>query len=249
MILAIVEGVTEFLPISSTGHLVLTSELLKITQTEFVKSFEIVIQLGAIMAVVWMYKDKLVKDMKLIKTLGAAFLPTGILGVVAYPYIKGYLLGNMWVTVAALVAGGVVMIGWEMRKADSGQLTIQNLGWKRGVMIGLAQSVAMIPGVSRAMATILGGMGAGLSRREATEFSFLLAIPTMAAAAGLDLVKSGGAFSGREWIMLAVGFGMAFVTAWGAVKWLIGYVQKHDFKAFGVYRIAVGLVFALMGLR
>lgn len=248
MILAVVEGITEFLPISSTGHLVLTSEVLGISQSEFVKSFEIVIQLGAIMAVVWLYFKRLVTDKEtLIKTL-VAFLPTGILGLVAYPYIKEHLLGNSLVTVVALVIGGLVMIGIEKFKTFDGKKNISDLSLMKCVGIGLVQSVSMIPGVSRAMATILGGMGMGLSRPQATEFSFFLAIPTMAAATGLDLIKSGSNFSGNEWGTLIVGFAIAFVTAVGAVKWLLHYLAKHDFTNFGIYRVGIGIIFAVLFL-
>ena len=249
VVMAVVEGVTEFLPISSTGHLVLTGEVLRVAQTEFVKSFEVAIQLGAILAVVGLYWRRLVMDMKTMKRVMVAFVPTGVLGLIAYPYIRQYLLGNPTVTVVALVVGGGVMVFVERFKTYDSRFKIGELSYGRAVVIGLVQSVSMIPGVSRAMATILGGMGVGLSRAQATEFSFLLAIPTMAAATGLDLIKSGSSFTGGEWGMLGVGFAVAFVTALAAVKWLIGYVQKHDFTAFGMYRIILGVLFGVVYLR
>ena len=252
VVLAIVEGVTEFLPVSSTGHLILASEVLGVMQTEFVKSFEIAIQLGAILAVVWLYRDKLIKDIKLMKILSVAFVPTGILGLMFYKIVKTYLLGNAGVVVGALLLGGLLMIGAEKFSIFNFQFSnkkIRDLSYGESVVIGLVQSVSMVPGVSRAMATILGGMGVGLSRAEATEFSFLLAIPTMAAATGLDLVKSGGSFTAGEWMTLGVGFAIAFGAALAAVKWLIGYVQKHNFTSFGVYRIVVAAWFALIFWR
>ncbi len=242
LILATVEGVTEFLPISSTAHLVLTSWWLNINQTDFVKSFEIAIQLGAILAVVWETR-KALKSLKTLKTIFLAFLPTGILGLVFYKLVKNYLLGNLEITIWALFLGGAVMILLENLKLkifnlkSNSNLLISQLNLKQSLIIGLIQSVSMIPGVSRAMATIFGGMAVGLSRKEATEFSFLLAIPTMAAATGFDLVKSGWNFNNNEWVLLGVGFAGAFITAWLVVKWLTGYVQKHNFTIFGWYRI------------
>jgi undecaprenyl-diphosphatase len=252
VIMAIVEGVTEFLPISSTGHLVLTAKLLSIPQTEFVKSFEIIIQLGAIFSVLLMYGKKISTDWQRMKRILIAFLPTGILGLLLYKIVKTYLLGNEMVTVLALLVGGITIILFENLKfknfnlKSNQNLLIYQLNTKQALIIGLVQAVSMIPGVSRALATIFGGMGVGLSRKEATEFSFLLAIPTMAAATGLDLVKSGWSFTANEWIILGVGFAGAFITAWLTVKWLIGYVQKHDFKLFGIYRVVLGFIFLFM---
>jgi len=251
--MSIVEGITEFLPISSTGHLILTAKLLSIPQTDFVKSFEIIIQLGAIAAVAarvivnsnsnsWKYHWK---------NILIAFLPTGVLGLLLYKIVKTYLLGNTGVTIGALLVGGILIILLEKSKfsifnfQSSSKLSIDKLNTKQSLLIGLIQAVSMIPGVSRAMATIFGGMGVGLTRAEATEFSFLLAIPTMAAATGLDLLKSGWSFTGSEWGILMIGFFGAMITAWITVKWLVGYVQKHDFTAFGIYRIVLALVFIL----
>ncbi len=245
--MAAVEGVTEFLPISSTGHLILTAKLLAIAQTDFVKSFEIVIQLGAITAVLIMYARKVLAKLALVKPILIAFVPTALWGLMAYKFIKGYLLGNTAVTVWALLLGGIFMIWYERKMRNKeGKLKIEDLDCKKSLQIGLFQAISMVPGVSRAMATIFGGMGAGLSRAEATQFSFLLAIPTMAAATGLDLFKSGWSFTTDEWGMLFTGFIGAFVSAFVVVKWLVGYVQKHDFVAFGIYRIVLALIFLLI---
>jgi undecaprenyl-diphosphatase len=246
IVMAIVEGVTEFLPISSTGHLILTAKLMAIPQTEFVKSFEIVIQLGAIAAVLIMYARKVLAKLGLVKPILIAFIPTGVLGLIFYKIVKTYLLGNSGVVVWALLLGGIFMIWYERKiKNTEGKLKIEDLDYKKSLKIGLIQSVSMIPGVSRAMATIFGGMGAGLSREEATEFSFLLAIPTMAAATGLDLLKSGWTFTPSEWWLLISGFMGAFISAWVVVRWLVGYVQKHDFTSFGIYRIILALAFLI----
>lgn len=247
--LSLIEGITEFLPISSTGHLVLTAHLLKINQTEFVKSFEIFIQLGAILAVVILYWKTLI-NFNVWKNIVLAFIPTAILGLVFYDYIKEVLLGNVLVTLATLFLGGIILIFVDslFQENDSGKKKIESmekLTPKVALLIGLAQSVSMIPGVSRAAATIIGGLFLGLSKKTAVEFSFLLAIPTMLAATGLDLVKSSFQFTTVELGLLGVGFLGSFITALVAVKWFIKYVQNHNFVAFGVYRIVLALIFWL----
>lgn len=256
VILGIVEGVTEFLPISSTGHMVLVSDLLKIPQNELVKSFEIIIQLGAIGAILVLYWRKLLVERETMKRVLVAFVPTGILGFVLYKVVKHFLLGNVWVTVLALGIGGLALILLDSRKridkenyGSGSEGGLKKLGYGKAVVIGLAQAVSMIPGVSRAAATIVGGMEVGLSREQATEFSFLLAVPTMLAATGLDLVKSGMSIKGNEWGLIALGFGVAFVTAMGVVSWLIRFVKKHSLRGFGVYRIVLAVIYAIIFFR
>ena len=191
IILSIIEGITEFLPISSTGHMVLASTLLKIQETEFVKSFEIIIQLGAILAVLLLYWKKLLTNKDTFIRVAIAFVPTGIVGLVLYKYIKDVLLGNPWIVVIALAIGGVLLILIEkFHKEKSGKISLFD-----AFLIGCAQSLSVIPGVSRAAATIAGALLLGIPRESAVEFSFLLAIPTMAAATGLDLLKSGHQFT------------------------------------------------------
>lgn len=245
IILAVVEGISEFLPISSTGHLVLTTEILGISQTDFVKSFEIIIQLGAILAVVTLYWKTLIKNPIIWQKIIIAFIPTAILGLIFYKIIKEVLLGNPLVTVLALFIGGIILIILEkMYQEKPHHLEeISKMSTKQALGIGLIQSFSMIPGTSRAAATIIGGMFLGLKRSTATEFSFLLAIPTMTAATGLDLIKSDFAFSGQEYLLLAIGLVGAFITALLVMKWLIKYVQKNTFVPFGIYRIILALVF------
>jgi undecaprenyl-diphosphatase len=240
IILSVVEGITEFLPISSTGHLVLASNLMQITQTDFVKSFEIFIQLGAILAVVFLYWKKLINT-KLWPNLLVAFIPTAILGLIFYKFIKMYLLGNTLVTLSALFIGGLILIFLE--KIPHSKLKTMNL--TTAFYIGLAQSISMIPGVSRAGATIVGSMLLGIDKKEAVEFSFLLAVPTMIAATSLDLFQSNFSFSNNEWFLMSVGFIGSFVTAILAIKLFIGYVQRHDLKWFGFYRIALAAVYLI----
>lgn len=250
IILGIVEGATEFLPISSTGHLILASSLLGVVESDFVKAFLVVIQLGAILAVLAVYWRKFF-DWELLKRIVAAFIPTGIIGLLLYSFIKTYLLGNDWVVLATLFLGGIALIAFERwhgkrLAADiAGKDPISSLSYKNAVLIGLAQAVAVIPGVSRSGATILGGLWLGLSREAIVEFSFLLAVPTMIAASGLSLVKSGFAFSSGEWLLMVIGFLIAFFVALASIRWLLGYVRKHDFVGFGWYRIILSLIFAL----
>jgi undecaprenyl-diphosphatase len=247
VLLSIVEGITEFLPISSTGHLILTSSLLQIQQTEFVKSFEIIIQLGAILAVVVIYFRKLVLSLNwdLYKKILIAFLPSAIFGLLFYKYIKMYLIGNTTVVVWSLLIGGIIMILFEkFYKQNNKKLTNRNY-----FVIGIFQVFSMIPGVSRAFATIFGGMVVGMKREEATEFSFLLAIPTMVAATSLDLIKTDmSMWTSSNLVTLLIGFLVSFLTAYVVIKWLIKFVQTHNFNLFGWYRIILALLFFVFGL-
>lgn len=245
LILSVVEGVTEFLPISSTGHMILTSDILRISQTEFLKSFEIIIQFGAILAVVSLYIKVLLTNRAILTKLLAAFIPTGIVGLVLYKFIKNYLLDNTSVVLWSLFIGGVFLIVWEKyyQRKKFTVTKFEDLSYKEAIIIGLFQSLSVIPGVSRAAATIVGAMTMGLNRKAAVEFSFLLAVPTMAAATGLDLVKSSFSFGSAEWGMLGVGFVGAFVTALIMVKFFLRFVEKHTFVPFGVYRIVLAALF------
>ncbi len=245
IILGAIEGITEFLPISSTAHLIIGSQILGLTQTEFVKSFEIVIQLGAILAVVWVYRNRLLQSKTLWLKILAAFIPTAIIGFLLYEIIKGFLFEANLVIALALIIGGVVLIFFERFLPQPIESTIETLSYPRALVIGLAQSLAVIPGVSRAAATIISSRFVGLSAKESIEFSFLLAIPTIAAASGYDLLKSNLAFSGNEYVLLAIGFISSFFFAMISIKWLLNYINTHDFKGFGIYRIILGLLFLL----
>ncbi|MEI7749641.1 MAG: undecaprenyl-diphosphate phosphatase [Candidatus Moraniibacteriota bacterium] len=252
IILGIVEGLTEFLPVSSTGHLILASDVLGITQTSFVKSFEIVIQLGAILAVVVLYFRRLLTDWETLKRLVVAFLPTAFVGLVLYRFIKS-LFESPLTIVATLFLGGVIIILFERwlknRKPADEALTGATLTYKQAFLIGVAQSVAVIPGVSRSGATIIGGLSLGLSRTAITEFSFLLAVPTMMAASGYDLLKSAGTFSSADLPVLGIGFVISFIVALIAVKSFLSFVKTHSFTGFGIYRIIAAVVFYVFLLR
>jgi undecaprenyl-diphosphatase len=246
IIIAIVEGLTEFLPISSTGHMILASAAMGIHEDEFVKTFEVFIQLGAILAIALMYIKRFFRGLNIYFKLFAAFLPTAIVGLLAYDYIKAYLFNPVVVSVS-LILGGIVLIFID-KKVVSKESTLQDvedISYKNAFFIGLCQCLSMVPGTSRAAATIIGGVFNGLDKKQATEFSFLLAVPTMIAAGGYDLIKSDLAFDQPQVIMLAVGFVVAFISAWFAVKLFLKYVSNHGFTAFGWYRIVLGILFLI----
>lgn len=245
--MGIVEGITEFLPISSTGHLMLTARFLGITQTEFVKSFEIAIQSGAILAVVLLYYKTLLKSINIWKKIMAAFLPTAIIAGLLYKVIKGFLLESSTVVLWALFLGGLALIIFEVfhREKQSALAELSQMSYTQALLIGLFQSLAIIPGISRSAATIIAGLGLGLKRKAIVEFSFLLAIPTMAAAMALDLTKSAYAFSRLEFLVLAVGFFTSFLVALTAIRFLLIFIRAHTFISFGVYRMLLAALFWL----
>lgn len=244
-VLGALEGLTEFLPISSTGHLILATKVMSIQQTEFVKSFEIAIQLGAILAVVLLYARMLWKNVEAMKRIIVAFLPTAVIGFGLYKLIKQYLIGNDTVVIIALAVGGLAIIVFELfhREKDTAVAEIEKISYSRALAIGVFQSVAVVPGVSRSAATILGGLLCGLKRSTIAEFSFLLAIPTMAAATGYDLLKNYQSFSFDQTSVLAVGFVSAFLVALVGVRFLLKFIKTHSFIAFGVYRIIIAVLF------
>jgi undecaprenyl-diphosphatase len=244
IIIAIIEGITEFLPISSTGHMILATSLMNIHEDDFVKTFEICIQLGAIMAIVMMYAKRFLQGIKIYLKLGIAFIPTAIVGLLAYPYIKAYLFNPVIVAVS-LVVGGIILIIIDKKVVARKSQTdvLENISYKNAFYIGLIQCFSMIPGVSRAAATIIGGVFNGLDKKQATEFSFLLAVPTMFAAATYDLYKTPVVFTNHEIMLLGIGFVIAMITAWIAVKIFLKIVENYGFKHFGYYRIAIGIIF------
>jgi undecaprenyl-diphosphatase len=247
VILSLVEGITEFLPISSTGHLILTTRILGIPETEFVKSFAIYIQLGAILAVIVLYGHKYFHNIKVWKNVIAAFIPTALIGFVLYKFVKSFLLGNSMVVVLALIIGGVLLIWMEKihHEKNTAVAKIEDLTLRQSILIGFAQSLSIIPGVSRSASTILGAVFLGAKRGAAVEFSFLLAVPTMLAASGYDLLKSDFSFTSNQWMLIIVGFIGSFITALVVVRWFIKFVQTNTFIPFGIYRIILGLLFLI----
>ncbi len=246
IIIAAVEGITEFLPVSSTGHMILASSLMGIHEEAFVKTFEVAIQLGAILAIVLLYARRFLQGLPIYFKLATAFLPTAIIGFFAYDFIKAYLFNPIVVSVSLLIGGVIlILIDRKVVNQQSEVDELENIPYRQAFMIGLFQCISMVPGVSRAAATIIGGVFNGLNKKQATEFSFLLAVPTMFAATGLDLLETSIAFTQEQWIMLGVGLVVAFITAWLAVKVFLRLVENYGFKHFGYYRIVIGLVFLL----
>jgi undecaprenyl-diphosphatase len=251
IIFGIIEGITEFLPISSTGHLILTAHLLGLTETEFLKSFQIIIQLGAILAVVVLYWRSFF-DLEIIKRLVVGFIPTGIIGLLLYKVAKQYLLGNESVVLWALAIGGLLLLileFFERRKIPTRDEPVSSISYAQAFLVGIFQAIAIIPGVSRSAATISGGLLLRIPRKTIIEFSFLLAVPTMLAATALDIFKSAGSFSFSGVALLVVGFLVSFFVAVAAIKWLLQYLKTHTFVAFGFYRIALAVVFLLLVIR
>ncbi len=253
LILGIVEGLTEFLPVSSTGHLILVGQLLGFND-EKGKVFEIAIQFAAILAVVWEYRARLgyalvslpsdVKSQRLAGNLIVAFLPAAILGFLFLKEIKTYLF-NPIVVASALIVGGILILWAERRQHVVRAETIDDINWRDALKVGFAQALAMIPGTSRSGATIIGGLFFGLSRRAAAEFSFFLAIPTMFAATSYDLYKNWHLFSVDDIAMFAVGGAASFLSALLAVRGLIRFISQHDFTIFAWYRIVFGVLVLL----
>jgi undecaprenyl-diphosphatase len=244
LILGVVEGITEFLPISSTGHLILASALLGATDERW-KVFSIVIQTGAMLAVVWEYRARFFRvDVALYRNLIVAFIPAAVIGLAFSKLIKTYLFHAVPVALAFIV-GGVIILLVERHSFTPRVEETRAMTWLDALKVGIAQCFALIPGTSRSGATIIGGMLFGLSRRAATEFSFFLAVPTLVAAGGYDLFKNRALLSAHDAPIFGVGLVVAFISAFGVIRWLIRYVATHDFKPFAWYRIAFGLLVLL----
>jgi undecaprenyl-diphosphatase len=240
-LLGIVEGVTEFLPISSTGHLILAGSLLGATGERW-NVFNIVIQTGAMLAVVWEFRARFFKvDVALYRNLAVAFVPAAVLGLLFSKYIKAWLFQPVPVALA-FIAGGVIILLVERRSFKPRVEDTRAMTWLDALKVGIAQCFALIPGTSRSGATIVGGMLFGLSRSAATEFSFFLAVPTLCAAGAYDLWKNRDLFSADDLGTFGVGLVVSFVSAFVVIRWLIRYVATHDFMPFAWYRIAFGAV-------
>lgn len=252
-VLGIVEGLTEFLPVSSTGHLIIASELVGFAETTGSDTFVVAIQAGAILAVCWYYRARIMailnglfsspKQQRLAVNTIVAFLPAAVIGVLVAGFIKSHLFNPVTVA-AALVVGGLLIL-WIEKHAEGKVPRVREMDdmtWKDALAVGFMQCLAMIPGTSRSGATIIGGLVLGLSRRAATEFSFFLSIPTIFGATAYDLWKARETLSLENWGPLLMGTVVSFVSALLVVHWLLRYVSRHDFRAFGWYRIIFGLV-------
>lgn len=250
LILGIVEGLTEFLPISSTGHLILVGDLLDFND-EKGKVFEIVIQTGAMFAVVWEYRERFTRALagifsepaaqRFVLNLAVAFMPAAVLGLAFGGVIKKHLFQAVPVALAFIIGGFIIL--WVERGARRAVVeSVDDMTWMDALKVGLAQAFALIPGTSRAGATIIGGMLFGLSRRAATEFSFFLAVPTLIAAGAYDLYQHRALFDSGDLGVFAIGSVAAFISAFLCVRWLLRYIATHDFTVFAWYRIVFGAI-------
>ena len=257
LFLGLIEGLTEFLPISSTGHLILFGHLIDF-HSDGGRVFEVVIQLGAILAVCWLYRLKIIDLVKgffsgdvharrfAINVL-LAFIPAVVIGVLAVDFIKQVLFSPI-VVACALIIGGLIIFAVEARKFEPKTIEATDITIKQAIIVGFAQCVAMIPGTSRSGATIIGGMLAGLSRKAATEFSFFLAMPTMLGAATYDLIRNADVLTSDNMINIAVGFVAEFIAALLVVKALVKFVEKHTLRVFAWYRVILGVILLIVFL-
>lgn len=246
-ILGIVEGLTEFLPISSTAHLLIASRLLHISQTEFQTFFDVFIQSGAILAVVFIYFTYLMKHKNLINKIIVSFIPTAIVGLILEKIIKKVFFNSFPLVIGAMFLIGIVFIIFELlvkNKKVTLKKSINDMSYKEAFLTGIGQSLAVVPGVSRAGIVMLSLMGQEFKRDESAIYSFLLAVPTILAASALEVVKTNFKVmtASSNMISLMVGFAVAFVTAYFSVNWFINFLKKNTLTAFGIYRIIISLL-------
>ena len=251
LLLGVVEGLTEFLPVSSTGHLIILSDFLGTNDAKG-KAFAIAIQLGAILAIVFEYRARFARvisglaadpvQRRFAFNLGVAFVPAAVTGLLFHSQIKALLFNPVSVAIALIVGAFVIFAveAWYRRHGAPRVATVDEMTWKDALKVGLAQCFSLVPGTSRSGATIMGGMVFGLSRQAATQFSFFLAVPIMFAATGYEMFKSRDILSLADAPAFATGFAAAFIAALLAVKTLVRYVANHDFRGFAWYRIALG---------
>lgn len=247
IILAIIEGITEYLPISSTGHMIIGSSMMGISNNDFTKLFEVNIQFGAILSVIVLYWRRFLQSFEFYFKLLVAFIPAAVIGFLLNDYIDA-LLESVTVVASMLIIGGIVLVFIDkfFQKPNENQ----EVSYPTALKIGFFQCLAMVPGVSRSAASIIGGMSQGLSRKTAAEFSFFLAVPTMFAASAYKMLKAyldhTLAFNGDQITALIVGNVVAFLVAMLAIKYFIAYLQKYGFKVFGYYRIVVGVLILVL---
>ena len=251
ILLGVIEGATEYLPISSTFHLIWVSRLLNIPQTEFQKSFEVIIQSGAILAVVLLYFSLIKGNRSLILKVLISFMPTALIGFVFYKIIKNFFFENFFLQLTVFIGVGIFFIFFEKnQKKEKLSKNLNQLTISQALIIGVIQALAVIPGVSRAGAVIVGLIFFRLNRRDAAIYSFLLAVPTLLAASALDFIKTYPQITSHpeNFSVLLAGFLSAFVSALIVVKWFINFLQKHSLSAFGIYRIALGFIILAISL-
>ena len=247
IIIGIIEGFTEFLPISSTGHMIVASKFLGVDQSAVVKAYEVIIQFSAILAVILLYREKInFKEINLWSKIIGAFFPLAIIGFLLKDWVKEIF--NVQTVAYMFIVGGIIFIIVEYFHKDEKMSAqeVEEVTWIQAMSIGFAQVFSLVPGTSRAGSTIIGGMLSGVSRKASTEFSFLLAIPVMMAVSGYDLLKHYKEFIGADLTAFAIGFVVAFVVAYITIKMLIVFLQRFTFVAFGIYRIIFGIVLLMI---
>lgn len=247
VILAIIEGITEFLPISSTGHMIIGSSFMEIADSPFVKMFTVAIQFGAILSVIVLYYKRFFQSLQFYYKLFIAFIPAAVFGLLLNDYIDS-LLESAVVVAVNLILGGIILLFVDKWFAKNEENPTQEITYKKSLIIGFFQVIAMIPGVSRSAATIIGGLTQKLNRKNAAEFSFFLAVPTMLAATAYKMLKYqlDEGFNSTDIFILLIGNVVAFVVALIAIKAFIGFLTKYGFKLFGWYRIIVGIILLII---
>ena len=252
LILGVVEGLTEFFPVSSTGHLIFLSQLFQIPETDSIKLFQVFIQFGAVLAILVLYWKDILRERKIISSAIVGFIPAMIVGFVLYKIIKDFLFGNLIVVGSALVIGGILIFIFEKyhasREVDESKIKDRIPNNKEAFIIGLAQALAVIPGTSRSLMTVLSGLSLGFKRERIVFFSFVLSIPTIGAASLYDLYKTSAVITSGDVLFLAVGFLSAFLVSLFVLKVFLGYVKNNSFKIFGFYRIFLGLLILLLSI-
>lgn len=248
-ILGIVEGVTEYLPVSSTAHIALTSQIMGLSQNDFMNSFNIIIQIAPIFSVMIIYYHTLFQSLEIWKKLIASFIPTGAIGFLFHNQIEEMFSSNS--IVLWMIATGIFFLIIEFLYSKRGHTTqeLEQVSYKQAISVGFIQALSLIPGVSRSGSTILGGMLLGMKRETAMSFSFLLAIPTMTAASGYTLLKEYDYLSFDNIFLIFIGFIVSFIVGWAAVKSFLALVSKYNFTPFGIYLIASGILFGLFGVE
>ncbi len=252
IILGIVEGITEFLPISSTAHLIIASKFLRIPQTDFQKFFEVFIQSGAILAVVFLYLQYVLKHKEVIKNILFSFLPTAVVGFLLHKIIKTIFFESYFLIIGAMILFGIIFLIVEYLISSKKLLlkkTIQKTSWKEAILIGLSQAIAVIPGVSRSGIVMATMMGLGYKRDESAMYSFFLAVPTIFAASALDVFKMKDTFftiPQGNLLYLMIGFFTSLITAYFSVKWFISFLQKKSLVIFGCYRVLLGVILLVL---
>ncbi|NKQ40456.1 MAG: undecaprenyl-diphosphate phosphatase [Sulfurovum sp.] len=247
IIIGTIEGITEFLPISSTGHMIVASEFLGLPQNALIKAYEVIIQFAAILAVVLIYRDKIdIQKINLWSKIMVAFLPLAIVGYILKDEIKS--LFNVQIVAWMFIVGGIVFLIVEYFYEEKSHhvLEVEDVSMRQAIWVGIAQVFSLVPGTSRAGATIVGGMLTGLSRKASMEFSFLLAVPVMTAVSGYDLLKHYQDFADANWIAFIVGFVTAFAVAYLTIKLFLAFIQRFTFVAFGIYRILFGIILLMI---